>query len=567
MRMKIRKYILRLSLYILALVICWQGVGCERQKLTEMEILMQCNHILDESRDSVVIVLRMLDTLDFTSMDERDRMFACFLKMKARDKNMVVAKNDSIFRMLRMYYSDLDNEIYPELLYYGGRTYSDIGDYPKAVAYYDSVLKMTYDDRSRMKLRSNTLIQKSWILSKLNILDDRIRCVMETTRIDSLLNDSVGLMYDLDQLGDILLDKKEYDQADYYFRKSLSLAEKMDTGHRDKMKIYLAVVDFRRHNLEGAYRKIHELNEPIEYRGSYLANAARIYDAIGKTDTAFLYASRLVKDSLSHSREVAYQLLLSEKYGKLLNKDTLLKYVIQYQEMLHKNYATSMMQQVWLQNTMYNYSLHDRDRAQAESTSQKLRWGLLVAILLILAILLVYLYYRYIKQKEILTLQKELEKLTKIEKAPETLEVALQNPQALREEINKKLAAITEKSQSQRTLGDGILESPAYITLQERIVEKKIIGDEDELWIELEKLIEKEYPDFLTRLHNLTEGKMKLRTRKVALLARLGVNATAMKYIFGKEKGTISYWRKDLVSALIGSETSSKKLDDIIFLL
>ena len=103
--------------------------------------------------------LAMLDSVDTRQLPDADRHYHDFLFVKARDKAYVTHESDSLVLDVIDYYSSRPGDsLYAEALYYGGRVYTDLGDYPTALQYYqralDNLVAATDTDDLRVRLNS-----------------------------------------------------------------------------------------------------------------------------------------------------------------------------------------------------------------------------------------------------------------------------------------------------------------------------------------------------------------------------------------------------------------------------
>ena len=86
--------------------------------------------------------LASLDSIDRSSLSKSDSHYYDLLTLKARDKAYIDHESDSLVLDVIDYYSSRpEDPEYPEALYYGGRVYSDLGDYPSALKYFQKALR------------------------------------------------------------------------------------------------------------------------------------------------------------------------------------------------------------------------------------------------------------------------------------------------------------------------------------------------------------------------------------------------------------------------------------------
>ena len=95
-----------------------------------------------------------LATMEKDDLSKEDRMYYDFLSVKLADKAFIRHRSDSVILSVMDYYSHHGNrDLYTETLYYGGRVYSDMGDYPTALRYYTEALERTGSDPSARLLK------------------------------------------------------------------------------------------------------------------------------------------------------------------------------------------------------------------------------------------------------------------------------------------------------------------------------------------------------------------------------------------------------------------------------
>lgn len=117
-----------------------------------------------------------LDTLaaiDRATLGEADRYFYDLLCVKATDRSFLDHTDDTlIVGVLNYAYTHQSHGYYPEALYYAGRVYSDLGDYPSALRYYQDALALL--PAEKQKLRGNILSQTGRLLTTLRLYDEAV---------------------------------------------------------------------------------------------------------------------------------------------------------------------------------------------------------------------------------------------------------------------------------------------------------------------------------------------------------------------------------------------------------
>lgn len=171
--------------------------------------------------------LAALDSIDYGSLHERDRHLYDFLSIKAKDKTYIHHTSDSlILDVIKWYKSNPSYGLYPEALYYGGRVYSDLGDKPTALRYFQLSLDEAPENREQLKLRGKILSQTGRLLNTLRLYNEAISYLEETIKIDCELKDSLNEVYDLHLIGNTEIRSGKYDKAEQHFKEALPKAKK-----------------------------------------------------------------------------------------------------------------------------------------------------------------------------------------------------------------------------------------------------------------------------------------------------------------------------------------------------
>ena len=103
--------------------------------------------------------LHELEKIPVDGLSKADKERYNLLMIKSRDKLFITHTTDTVILEVIDYYSNNDRHLYPEALYYGGRVYSDLGDKPSAIKYYQSALNILPENEKNIDLRSNLLSQ------------------------------------------------------------------------------------------------------------------------------------------------------------------------------------------------------------------------------------------------------------------------------------------------------------------------------------------------------------------------------------------------------------------------
>lgn len=563
-----------LLLLPVVLILLLSTAGCESSRHNS-----RLEEIAGIVADSPLVAKARLDSINPARLSERDRHYYDLLTVKARDKAFITHTSDSLTLDVIDYYSShRSSGLYPEALYYGGRVYYDLGDYPTALHYFQEALDGVPDDAEHLRLKGCITTQTASILNQLRIYSQAIPYLEESIVIDSLVNDTYGLADDHRLLGAVYLHQKEYDLAEKHFEKAFSLSQNLSTENNALMKAYLAAIQYKKGDNDAALtlmRGLPEICNPRDNR-TVLAYAARIYLKAGVLDTAYMYAHRLAYMSSSRNQKTGYQLLLSPELSAMVPTDSLQKFVKGYRRCMEDYFNENDATATSIQISYYNYTKHLQEKETARKAKERTQFALVLSLLLIAALCVVVLSLRYRNTKQTLRLRETLDLVSSIsaELSKTQSEIAIldkkPSPAAsideLRQQLLDRMTAI-EQSGTTIPISETILTSDLYKTLISRIEHKMSIPDSSPLWRKIEELILSTSPDFVTNLQKLTNGHLSKADLEISLLVRLGISPSGMSALLSLAPGSVSSRRSALGKKIFGKNFSTKAIDAIIRLL
>lgn len=523
--------------------------------------------------------LDSLGTIDRTGLSNADRHYYDLLSIKAADKAYITHSSDSLILDVIDYYSSHKSSgLYPLALYYGGRVYRDLGDYPTALRYFHEALDEISDNDKYLKLRGYIVSQTGALLNQIRLYEQAIPYIEQSLIIDSLTNDTFGLAFDLDLIGAIHMHQGNMDTADSYFNKALDVSYSLDVKDQVTPRVHLAANQYLKGNLDSALTLIRGM--PEKSRGLdkslSLTYASRIYLSAGIKDTAYMYAHQLAYLNGSMNRKTGFQLLLTPELSEMVPLDSLRKYVVEFRscmdKYLHENESTEAL----IQNSYYNYSRHVKDKEKIKATKEKIQHILTITIFLVLILIVAVLYLKYRYTRQALKLRDTLNLVSSISQElaqlrseiPPTHNRSLlpASEDDLRQLLLDRLDYI-EQSGVSIPIPEGILTSGLYKTLTEQIEKKKGISDSNPIWKDLENLILKYSPNFKQSLLKLTNGKMSKADIQIAILVRFGISPSGMAILLNLAPSSISSRRNNLSKKIFDRNLGTKAIDYIILSL
>ncbi|MDE5880502.1 MAG: tetratricopeptide repeat protein [Muribaculaceae bacterium] len=560
----------RISTYILAFIILTIA-GCTHQPVDSRLLQLYTDKVDDYPEE----VLATLDTLNTKQFSEADRQFFNLLQLKARDKAYIVHTSDSMILTLVDYYRNHKSaELYPEALYYAGRVYSDLGDYPTSLKYFHKALDELPENTSNLKLKTVILSQTGRLLEHLRLYDEAIQCLEKEMQITIKESDSLKHVYDYQLLGAVYLNMGSYDKATECFHQALNYSKNLPPHHTAKSKVYLASIEYQKDSIETALHLIRGLPDSVNpiTRNYALAVAADIYRSVGYNDTAYFYAKELIRSEDSNNKKTGYRIALSPESARLISLDTLYTYLQEYKEILEQYFDDNEREKALIQQSIYNYDFHKRDKEKVAYENIKLKSRLTLAttiiFLLIALILLIFLF----KTRRKLKLWRGIDKVRKLKQRADTetthkeepLEPELTSSQ-LRERLRKELEELVATKPSIPAFQ--LIKSDIFHRIESLLKEKKPIPEGSDIWEQMEAEIVKASPNFKENLIVLTDGKLKQTDYTLALLMRFGFSSTQMSILLSRAVNTISTRKDSLCKKIFDEKRHSKEFEAIILYL
>lgn len=536
------------------------------------------------------VALDSLNKIDYNQLSDADKQYHDFLMIKTKDKAFIHHSSDSlILKVIENEGKHKGRGRYPEAMYYGGRVYHDLGDMPTALHYYQNALDLIDDNSSEFSLKGKILSQLAGVLNSLRLYDEAIPYIKEVMTLDSINRDSINYMMDIVLLGSINLHKNNFDSAESNFVKAKSIATKLALKDTIRHNIYLAAIKYKKNRMDSALSLIQPtiLGSDSIYRNLALAYACYIYRKADLPDTAIMYAKQLINSSDLLNRHTEYQIIFSEEIPTNIPVDSLIQYISDYNRIIENQLESNGNQAAFIQNSMYNYQLHERERVKNELQKKRLSIWLLGSTICILG-LVIYLLYIKVKNKSlrlqlhdvidnVIILHQILNHKNSEEQKQRDIEKIIlgvkpadksnsDDVEKLRLKLREELLSICQSAPETYSTPSSILNSDVYGKIKQRINESKPISEESPIWKELEDTVLIDSPNFVTRLKLLCSGNYKYTDLHFALLLKCGLSSKDISILIGRGRSTVVY-RKKILSSKIFEEVKEKGIIERIIRL
>lgn len=573
---------------IFALTLIAASIGCSRRPDTRL------TRIAAIVSDHPERALQSLDSINPDDLSESDRHFHDFLAIKARDKASLPHASDSLILDVIDYYSAYQSDpIYPEALYYGGRVYYELGDYPTALQYFQQALHNPGQAPDTTDLKNRLNSQTGGLLCDLRLYKRAIPYFSQMLKDKMQKHDSIGIVYAQLGIGTLYynlgtmefqdsLRERFLKSADSILTRSLDYATSLPISYSANSKIHLAAVRQAKGDFASAINLIRHTPaqvKPIQ-RNVALAYAADIYMDAGIMDTAYMYAHELITNEDILNKKTGYRIILSPEFRHTLHPDTLNQYYTDYKDILESYFDDNANEQALLQESQYNYKLHEREKLKEHAANERLRWIIAGLIVLALVTISVMLYIKNRDKTIIIRLHENLDKLNKLKlqlQSPSDI-ITTQNLSntysadpdignngvALREKLRGELTALYERSKEQK-VPNTILNSSIYSQIRDRLFDRKSINDD--MFDELKQTVLKASPKFIDNLKILTNGNFTESELQIALLIKCGFRPSEMTVLFALSNGAVVSRRNTLAAKVFDKKESVEVINGIIRLL
>lgn len=540
--------------------------------------------------DSAITLLKNIENTLQTE-PEATQMYYRLLCIKANDKAYIPHTSDSLILPVLHYYIEKGDEQHlPEAYYYAGRVYRDLGDAPQALEYFEKAAEALPEDGG-YKLKSKIYSQMGTLFAYQSMYAEALEMYKKGGEYDNILQDSVGMVFTLRDIGNMYKELGKEDSTLAYFKEASQLSrllQRIDLFNMLQSQLAFIYTDLQKYDsaqtaLQNALKDIEQPNRSAIYN-----IAARFYDVTNQTDSAIWYYNELLDFGSVYAKQTACRRLLelTLKQNDTQQATGYLNDCLLYTDSIQKLTQTEIIHRM---HSLYNYQLREKENIQlkTENRNKTLLIGMISGSLLI--IIISFIAYRQYSRRKTLELKQQLEKLRTIEKENQDKIESLEKYKSQKEVLEKRLADINppEDNVQKKQLGqkiellnhilqqqaiekeqekdaqDCLFCSEIYKKLQERANsargEAYITSEE---WNIVKGLMSPAYPIFFERLYSLhTPNENELH---VCILLKLQFRQADIARLLQLKPESISSIRRRLYQKVTGSKGSPEMWDKII---
>lgn len=577
------------------LLIAFAFCGCRKNQ--ENGQLANIESMLNDAPHDA---LDSLNSINYESLTEADKHFYDFLRVKVNDKNYIEHVSDSLIKDVVDYESShKGNGRYPESLYYAGRVYSDLGDYPRALNFFHLALDEISTTQENLNLRGRIESQQGQLLIQMGLFEESIPHIEESLLISKKASDTINILHGIQLLGLAHIKTGKYDKAYNYLKEALEISDHRYDYHAAKSRLYLALIKHRQQQPDSALFYIDNIVDKVHpiVRNHALSIAAYIYLEAGMTDSAYKYARDLTASNDSIAKEAGYNIILHPKLSSLISPDSLRSFINNYHKLLNARFDKNSITYALNQQNLYNYQNHVQEKEISEKKNRSLKNTLMSLLLLLTAMICIILYFRFRYTTRIIKLQQALANLNKLKTGIEqnnTLEATKQiaendsidngdntsnetithskrritpKKKDLRKRLQDELLKLYESSTADTIVDREIIQSGIYRQFKEIADNGKMVTDSDPRWLELEQVVIAASSQFINNLCLLSSGKLTVAEIHTALLIKCGFRPVEMKILLGKSNGAIVSRRTSICQKVLDKKMEAKVITNIIRML
>ncbi|WP_321480173.1 tetratricopeptide repeat protein [uncultured Bacteroides sp.] len=517
------------------------------------------------------------------------QMYYQLLQIKAKDKAYIPHTSDSTILSIVHYYEQKKN--HPHLMeayYFAGRVYSDLGDSPQALSYFQKAADASKDNTDYRAV-SRIYSQIGELCLYQSIYDNALAAYRNAYHYNVLAKDSTGLVFNLRDLGCNYTGLNNADSSLYYYKVAYALAEKL-TNQRlmNIVQGELAGVYVQLKRYDEAKKALEEpLSSPYRSnRSAIYVNAANLYNRTGELELASSYASRIIEENGSIYAKQSAHWILAQIAEKREDCPTVMKEIKEYATCSDSIKRITNSEVIGKMQSLYNYQLREKEnqRLKAENQKQQL-WISYIIFSLIIIIALGVIYAQYNKRRKD-KLKEQLKKLERLkeeqhQKSTQFIEENNKRIKKLEEELKTSqekdsihLALLQTRQEQYRQINSkaeidkreqelaekAFLQSSIYKQIHQLASGNSTMTNDD--WDKLTNAIDETYDSFTSRLyalHHFSSIEM-----KICLLLKAKISVTAIASFTNRSKSAITSARKKMFEKVYGEAAKPEQWDSFI---
>lgn len=572
-------------LSLVILLLCFYACGSKPYPHT----IQIADTLVYSNPDSAYLLLEQLKDSIITE-PQNIQMYYQLLSIKVQDKAYIAHTSDSLILEVVHYYEDKKDKTHlPEVYYYAGRVYSDLGDAPQALDYYQKAAELL-EESTDYRLLKVVYSQMGELFLFQDVYEEAMKAYKKSYQYQVCTNDNRGMIINLCDIGTTFTGFGNADSASYYYQAAYKQAVKIkDKKLMDKAQSSLADIYIQLKQYDSAMTSLQSLDypKPTQLIGRY-ATIADIYYGTGKLDSATYYYKSILQSNDIYAQQIAHW-RLAEIAQMKSDCQSSLEHICQYNILTDsiKNITDSEI--IRQMQSLYNYHLREKRNNQLEEKNTQQKYWITITLLVsstFISFSLVYFYSNKHKKLQLRNSLKEMkrQKEEQYQKSAQfieenkqkikELEMAIQKSDENRDNMQKLLIAQKEQilrmnckieaDQKEQALAEiAFHQSDIFNKFQDAANGNCALNTKD--WEILRIKIDRCYKDFTTRLraiYPVSDIEM-----KICLLLKIKINVTGISLLTRRSKSAIVSARKKLYEKTNGKAGKPEQWDAFILSL
>ena len=576
-------------LHIFITVVCIAVVaGCADNSRLRDDI-DRAGRLADTRPDSAIALLDSLSPA-INQADKATRMRYDLMLIKSRDKAYIEHRNDSMIAPVVEYFTDhTDPDLTPLALYYAGRVYSDLGDAPRALDYYQkAVNSLISNDNDR--LRTYIYTQIGDLYYRQGLFEYALNANKKSLDLSYALNDTLFIIDGLKEIAHTYINMNHEDSALICYKKAYELSQSINeeelSGCLLSQYAYLENSLGNKEVADSLIEKALMYDYKTENLKSVLyAITSKIYMQRGKSQQALPYLLWLCDNGSIYAKRNAYRNITLYHIQKMQWHDAL-KYNNKAFDAVDSIRKIEGAEAVARVKANYDYSLYKIENSDLKvNNARKNKIIIILSAISILIMLFIFFWWKSIKLKsqhqiELLNNMKFLhesetenilnEKLKVTEELHAKITNLLLENHSYNEKVNSLTDYITELENtlnqttaqledltSSKQISDNKLMSSEIVGKIKRNISDNNFNLSYNEWKALEKSIISNCPDFYKKLH--PDRFMRALEWRVTMLIKIGISPSNISKMVNRSKETVTSIRSRLYAKVFKIEKASAR--------
>lgn len=538
--------------------------------------------------DSAMAQLERMQDKYAHCSDDYNRNYYLLLKVKSANNAYKPLADSTIFRVMDFYENANDKAKLCQTYYYVGKHFVQENDAPQALQYFQKALDLV-DNNTPIYFRSCIYSQSAQLFEKQGLHPDALQMYKRSYQCDSLLNDTVNIIYSLMDIAMSYNFQKRYKDGVATLEKAYALSKGIDNIVMQKSLTQ---------SMAAAYYFVDDMNSAKRYLGMTMkdiipeiespayAIAIDIYNKDHQVDSVVYFSNLLINNGTIYARRKAAKNLM-DYYNSKHDVQQTAKYLnlcIAFTDSVNKIKAIDKVADM---HYTYNYKLREKENTLLKSQATVNRLILVSIVLSGAFIIMLCIYFMQknkVKLLKYIHLNEQLDMLRaeairngekEVQKKDEELSVLQDEISRLTEQHNsekarnEELEKLAEKLKQTVTdnhdqVCNAALSSKAvvdvYTLIKDRLDNKKNLNDAD--WERLEEAVNIAYPNFKGKLYSL--HTFKDDEYKICMLIKIGFMNSDISTIMSKTDSAITQKRSKMYTIIFSSKGNPKDFNNFI---